>query len=221
MCGRFSQAHSAEAIAETFNLNAIPNWQPRYNVAPTQTVPAIIQNKDEREFKEFRWGLIPAWAKDASIGAKLINARAETIAEKPSFRTAFQRRRCLIVADGFYEWKTQSGKKQPFYFRLKDGKLFAFAGLWERWIAPTGNTLETCTIITTIANEVVAAVHDRMPAIFSPEQYDRWLDPEFKQTEELQALLHAYPAEAMATYPVGRAVNSPSHDGQDCIQAIA
>lgn len=221
MCGRFSQTHSAEVIAETFNLNVIPDWQPRYNIAPTQAVPAIVQDRDDRAFKAFRWGLIPSWAKDASIGAKLINARAETIAEKPSFRTAFQHRRCLIVADGFYEWKTHSGKKQPFYFRLEGSRPFAFAGLWERWTSLTGDPLETCTIITTTANEIVATVHDRMPVILSPEQYDRWLDPNFRQTEELQALLDAYPAKTMATYPVGRAVNSPSHEGHDCIQPIA
>lgn len=219
MCGRFSQTYAADAIAEAFHLAAIPNWQPRYNIAPTQAIPAIVETAaHQREFKPLRWGLIPSWSKDASIGNRLINARAETISEKPSFREAFRRRRCLIVADGFYEWKkSATGKKQPFYFRLTHGEPFAFAGLWERWQAHDGNTLETGTIITTEANSLMASVHDRMPVILPPETYDRWLDP---GATDLQPLLRPYASDAMTLYPVSLTVNSPSHDTPDCIQPI-
>jgi putative SOS response-associated peptidase YedK len=236
MCGRFTQTHSAEDIAATFGLAEIPQWPPRYNVAPTQVVPTISalrnpegtvatsgrdrQLKPDRQFKPLRWGLIPSWAKDLSIGAKLINARAETLQEKPSFRDAFKRRRCLIVADGFYEWKKQAGKKQPFYFRLENGELFAFAGLWDRWHSSEGDVLETCTIITTHANELAAPVHDRMPVILPPEHYDRWLDPNLQTTTDLQTLLRPYPTEAMSAYPVSAVVNSPTHDQPDCVAAI-
>ncbi len=217
MCGRFSLAHSADAIASTFHLDAIPTWQPRYNIAPTQPIPAIVENQ---EFKTLRWGLIPSWAKDASIGNRMINARAETLAEKPSFRDAFRRRRCLIVADGFYEWKkAEKGKKQPFYFQLESGDPFAFAGLWERWKSVDGSLFETCTIITTEANSLMASVHDRMPVILGEEGRDRWLDPTLV-SDDLQSLLRPYSATEMTFYPVGLAVNSPSNDTPDCIQAI-
>jgi putative SOS response-associated peptidase YedK len=221
MCGRFTQTHSAEDIAAAFGLTEIPQWQPRYNVAPTQVVPAIVATSDrDRQFKPLRWGLIPSWAKDLSIGAKLINARAETLQEKPSFRDAFKRRRCLIVADGFYEWKKQAGKKQPFYFRLENGEPFAFAGLWDCWHSSEGDTLETCTIITTNANDLAATVHDRMPVILPPEHYNRWLDPNRQPTTDLQSLLRPYPTEAMTAYPVSGVVNSPAHDQPDCVEAI-
>lgn len=211
MCGRFTQTHSATELAAAFDLDEPPDWQPRYNIAPTQSIPAIVE---PHQFKRLRWGLIPSWAKDLSIGSKLINARAETVSEKPSFRDAFKRRRCLIAADGYYEWKKQAGKKQPFYFQLTDHQPFAFAGLWERWNSPEGEALETCTIITTEANELAATVHDRMPVILTQEQYDRWLDPAFK---DAQSLLHPYPSNAMQTYPVPLVVNSPAHDALDCI----
>lgn len=214
MCGRFTQTHSAEAIAEAFDLEDIPDWQPRYNLAPTQSIPAILE---PHHFQTLQWGLIPSWAKDRSIGSKLINARAETVSEKPSFRDAFKRRRCLIVADGYYEWKKQSNKKQPFYFRLQTDQPFAFAGLWERWKSPDGE-LRTCTIITTAANELAATVHDRMPVILKPDQYDRWLDPGF---QDARSLLHPYPTAEMLTYPVSLLVNSPSHDQPDCITALS
>jgi putative SOS response-associated peptidase YedK len=212
MCGRFSLTASADAIAEAFHLDAIPNWQPRYNIAPKQQIPAIVGN---REFRTLRWGLIPSWSKDASIGNRLINARAETLAEKPSFRDAFRQRRCLIVTDGFYEWKkTEKGKKQPFYFQLETGEPFAFAGLWERW-----KTFETCTIITTEANSLMADVHDRMPVMLGEEGCDRWLDPK-STSQELQSILRPYPDAAMAFYPIGLSVNSPSNDTPDCIQPL-
>ncbi|MBD1843316.1 SOS response-associated peptidase [Cyanobacteria bacterium FACHB-63] len=215
MCGRFTQTHLAEAIAQTFDLDEIPNWQPRYNIAPTQSIGAIVE---PHHFKLLRWGLIPAWAKDATIANKLINARAETVSEKPSFRDAFKRRRCLIVADGYYEWKKQPGRKQPFYFQRENHQPFAFAGLWERWNSPDGETVETCTIITTEANELAATVHDRMPVILSEDEYDRWLDPSFKSA---QSLLHPYASADMRSYPVPLTVNSPTHDAPDCIAPLS
>lgn len=221
MCGRFSQTHSAEEIAAAFDLEEIPQWQAHYNLAPTQTVPAIIASDDHRHFKPFRWGLIPSWAKDLSMGARLINARAETVSEKPSFRDAFKRRRCLIIADGFYEWRKEGTKKQPFYFRLETGEPFAFAGLWDRWQSPDGDRLETCTIITTDPNELTATVHDRMPVILPKASYDRWLDPTNQQITALQAMLHPYAKEEMVAYPVSTAVNRPTNDNADCIAPIS
>lgn len=216
MCGRFSQSLAGEAIAEAFQLTETPDWQPRYNIAPTQMIPAIVAAEGNvRQFKPLRWGLIPSWAKDPTIGAKLINARSETVTEKPSFRSAFKQRRCLILADGFYEWRKQSGKKQPFYFRLKNGSLFAFAGLWEHWHDSEDNRLETCTILTTEANQTVAQVHDRMPVILHADHYDRWLDP-LQPSESLQSLLRAYDDDLMTAYPVGLTVNSPWNETPDC-----
>ncbi|PSB18143.1 SOS response-associated peptidase [Phormidesmis priestleyi ULC007] len=216
MCGRFSQSLIGDVIAEAFQLVEIPDWQPRYNIAPTQTIPAIVAAESgNRQFKPLRWGLIPSWSKDPAIGAKLINARSETVTEKPSFRSAFKQRRCLILADGFYEWRKQSGKKQPFYFRLEDSSPFAFAGLWERWHDSEDDRLETCTILTTEANQTVAQVHDRMPVILHADSYDRWLDPS-QPLESLQALLCPYDSNLMTAYPVNSSVNSPWNDTPDC-----
>lgn len=221
MCGRFSQTLTGEAIASAFHLPEIPTWTPRYNIAPTQTVPAIVLNeKGDRSFKPFRWGLIPTWAKDASMGARMTNARSETVTEKPTFRSAFKQRRCLIVADGFYEWQKQQGKKQPFYFRLKNGQPFGFAGLWERWQAPEGDVWETCTILTTEANDLLKEVHDRMPVMLHPEEYDRWLDPAAQDSEALQSLLRPYETEAMMAYSVSTHVNSPANDTRECVTPL-
>ncbi len=214
MCGRFTQTHSAAELAAMFDLEETPDWQPRYNIAPTQPILAIVT---PHHSKPLRWGLIPSWSKDPTIGSRLINARAETVSEKPAFRTAFRRRRCLIPADGYYEWKKQSERKQPFYFRLESGEPFAFAGLWEHWNSPEGDEIETCTIITTEANELAATVHDRMPVILSEDFYDRWLDPDFKSP---QSLLHPYASDKMLSYPVSTAVNRPTHDTPDCIARL-
>ncbi|KAM3102735.1 SOS response-associated peptidase [Phormidesmis sp. 146-12] len=221
MCGRFTQSLTGEAIASAFDLDDIPDWTPRYNIAPTQTVPAILSESGDRTFKALRWGLIPTWAKDPAIGARLINARSETVTEKPSFRSAFKKRRCLITADGFYEWQKTQGKKQPFYFRLENGQTFGFAGLWEQWSSPEGDLWQTCTILTTDANLLLSQVHDRMPVMLHPEDYDRWLDPQNQDTDALQALLRPYESEAMQSYAVSPLVNRPTHDQPDCIEAIA
>jgi putative SOS response-associated peptidase YedK len=168
------------------------------------------------------WGLIPSWAKDRKMGSKLINARAETVAEKPAFRSAFRKRRCLVVADGFYEWQQQENKKQkqPFYFRLSDGEPFAFAGLWEHWQDTTGEEIESCTLLTTEANDLMHPIHNRMPVILEPKNYDLWLDSEATKPELLQPLLHPYPPEEMTAYPVSTAVNKPANDNAECINSI-
>ena len=221
MCGRFSFTQLAQTVAEKFQLTEVPSLSPRYNIAPTQPVPAVLATEEtERQFKMLRWGLIPAWAKDTKMGAKMINARAETVTEKPAFRSAFKKRRCLILADGFYEWQQQEDGKQPFYFRLQEGKPFAFAGLWERWEKGEGEPIESCTILTTEANDLMLPIHDRMPVILDPKDYDRWLDPEMQKTEFLQSLLQPYPSEQMTAYPVSTQVNNPKNDRPECIEAI-
>lgn len=222
MCGRFTQTHSAESLARTFQLADIPQQAPRYNIAPTQTVAAVIHSEGtaERTFKSFRWGLIPSWAKDTQIAAKLINARSETVAEKPSFRSAFRRRRCLIVADGFYEWQAREDKKQPFYIQLENGSPFAFAGLWETWKEATGDCIESCTILTTEANETMRSLHARMPVILNPKDWDVWLDSGVSETEPLKSLLVPYRGEAMSAYPVSAKVNNPRYDLADCLERL-
>lgn len=217
MCGRYSLSQSAEVIASAFELEAVPDWTPRYNIAPTQSVATIVSSP-HREFRRLRWGLIPSWAKDIEIGSKLINARAETIAEKPSFRSAFKQRRCLVLADGFYEWLRQHGKKQPFYFQQLHAEPFAFAGLWEHW-QRDGQTIDSCTIITTQANELLEPVHNRMPVMLDPADYDRWLDPT-TTADSLQSLLRPYTAEAMSGYPVSSLVNRATNDHPDCIKPL-
>ena len=220
MCGRFSLSQEASAIAELFDLAEVPNLEPGYNIAPTQLVSTVLRTPHDRQLRMLRWGLIPAWAKDPAIGARMINARSETVTEKPSFRTAFRHRRCLVVADGFYEWQRQERKKQPFYFRLQDQQAFAFAGLWEHWKAPDDEVIESCTILTTEANELLRPIHDRMPVILDRKDYDLWLDPAVQNHEPLQHLLHPYQAEAMMSYPVSTKVNNPTHNTPECINSL-
>ena len=219
MCGRFTLRAPASVVAEQFAVFAMPPFTPRFNIAPTQPAP-VVRMAPERELVALRWGLIPGWAKDPAIGSRLINARAETVAEKPAFRAAFRRRRCLVVADGFYEWQRRGTAKQPYFIHLRDDRPFAFAGLWESWEASGEGPLETCTILTTEPNALVSPLHDRMPVILPPEAYDAWLDPANEDVGRLATLLRAYPAEAMAAYPVGAYVNSPTHDGAKCIEPV-
>ena len=220
MCGRYELHTHPAALALAFGLKLPPAIAPRYNIAPMQDVPVIRLSKaGERELAQVRWGLVPRWAKDPSIGSKMINARSETLAEKPSFRTALKRHRCLIPADGFYEWKVVPGAgKQPIHIGMKDGAPFAFAGLTERWLSPAGEVLDTCTIVTTQANAMLSAMHDRMPAIIAPTQYERWLDV---AVEEVADLLAPYPADAMTWYPVSTRVNSVRHDDATLIERVA
>ncbi|MBD3882971.1 SOS response-associated peptidase [Phormidium tenue FACHB-886] len=218
MCGRFTLTQSAEAIAEHFELEESPFLAPRYNIAPTQPVAVVRAAQNDRQFTHLHWGLIPSWSKDPTMGARLINARAETVAEKPSFRSALKYRRCLIPADGFYEWQRIKDKKQPYWFGLDDRQPFAFAGLWEHWQSPDGSEIESCTIITTAANALMQSIHDRMPVILEPQDYEQWLDPAVQKGDRLQSLLRPYSDEAMLTYPVSTTVNNPRNDSPDCIE---
>ncbi|RDD60700.1 SOS response-associated peptidase [Ferruginivarius sediminum] len=224
MCGRYSITSPTEAIQKLFQVPERPNLPPRYNVAPTQEVPAVRLGEDgARHLVLLRWGLIPFWAKDATIGNRLINARAESAATKPAFRAAFKARRCLVVADGFYEWKKPQKKgaaKQPYRATLKGGGPFGFAGLWERWNDPeTQSTVESCTILTTDANPLLADIHERMPVIVDPTDFDPWLDTSVA-AERAEALLKPFPAGKMAVYPVSTRVNSVANDGPDLVEPL-
>jgi putative SOS response-associated peptidase YedK len=221
MCGLFSLGATIR-VAQIFDLPNWPEMVPRYKIAPSQTVPAVIQNRETgtREFRPFRWGLVPSWAKDPAIGRRLINARSETAATKPAFRRPLRERRCLILADGFYEWKREGSRKRPYYITFRDGEAFAFAGLWDRWQSPEGQPLESCTILTTTPNDVVQRLHDRMPVILPATSYSLWLDPDLRELEPLQALLQPYAAEGMIAYPISTKVNNPSNDSADLIALL-
>ncbi|MGW8317986.1 MAG: SOS response-associated peptidase [Candidatus Promineifilaceae bacterium] len=222
MCGRFTLVAPGEAVAQLFELPQVPSLAPRYNIAPTQPVAAVRVSSQtgERELTYFHWGLIPRWAKDPSIGSRMINARAETAAEKPSFRAAFKYRRCLVPADGFYEWQKVDGQKQPIRAQMGDGRVFAIAGLWEHWQSPDGSEIESCTLLTTDANELLRPVHNRMPVILAPEDFALWLDPGAQHPGEVQPLLRPYPSEAMRYYPVSTHVNSPYNEDPRCIEPL-
>ncbi len=214
MCGRYTLTADIGAVAQAFHaVNTLAESSPRYNIAPTQGIVAVMQD-DTRHLDLLRWGLIPSWAKEESIGSKMINARAETLAEKPSFKRLLRGRRCLIVADGFYEWKAEGkGPKQPMYFSLQQHEPFAFAGLWDSWKSPDGVVLRTCTIITTEANELVTPVHNRMPVILPLQACDAWLDPTLSDEHALLPLLKPYNAQDMLVRPVSRLVNDPKKEG--------
>ena len=228
MCGRFTNRFSWKELHERLDLIGAPlNLRPRYNVAPSQDVAVARATPDGRTLAMLRWGLIPAWAKDSAIGHKLINARSETAAEKPSFRSAFRHRRCLIPADGFYEWQRRGGTRQPWLFGLRNGELLVFAGLWERWTVPEGAALtgslaergpgdavETCTILTTAANETVVPLHGRMPIILPRDAWDAWLSGE-------DVPLTPYPADDMTAWPVSTHVNRPANDDPRCVEPIS
>lgn len=216
MCGRFTLVSPFVAVTERYHTSAPPDLRPRYNIAPGQDILCVIGN-GERRLEPLRWGLIPYWAKDPAIGNRLINARAETLAEKPSFRDAFSKRRCLVVADGFFEWRPAGKRKMPVYIFLKSKTPFGIAGLYEIWRAPDGSEHRTCTIITTNANELVRPFHDRMPAILTRDAEDRWLDPAEVSRERLLSFLRPYPSEEMTAYDVSPAVNNTRHDAPDCI----
>jgi len=213
MCGRYRLTR-AEKMAERFDAEFAGELQPQYNIAPTQPVSVVRTTDSGRMISSMRWGLIPSWAKDASMAQ--INARSETILEKPAFKESFERRRCLIPADGFYEWRRSANTKQPFHFGLKDESLFAFAGIWDRWKSPTGPVVESCAILTTTPNEVLRDVHDRMPAILSEQDYAVWLATPPVDSHRLTDLLMPYEAELMRRYPVSPLVNYPDTDVPAC-----
>jgi putative SOS response-associated peptidase YedK len=219
MCGRFTLTVDPADLQDTFEGFIFPaQFAPCYNIAPTQPILAIPNdNKNTADF--FLWGLIPSWSKDPSIANKLINARGETVTEKPSFRGSFKYKRCLIPADGFYEWKTETGAKNktPYFIHMKDRLPFAFAGLWDEWRSPDGNTLRTCTIITTTPNELMSNLHNRMPVILDKKNYADWLNPAPQTPESLIHLVEPFPAEKMSAYPVSTLVNAPGNDRAECI----
>jgi putative SOS response-associated peptidase YedK len=222
MCGRFTLTVDAESIQMNFPWLKVPEpIKPRYNIAPSQPV-AVIANTNEKKLDFLIWGLIPSWAKDPKIGNRLINARGETLAEKPSFRAAYRRRRCLILTDGFYEWVKQPGQKtkSPFYVQLKSKQPFVFAGLWETWFSPDGSELKTTTIITTEPNDLISRIHARMPVIIPEQAYNLWLESTEKSPEELNHLLKPFPSDEMIQFPVSRVVNSPTNDSPECIEPL-
>jgi putative SOS response-associated peptidase YedK len=222
MCGRYTLSTSVDKLAEEFGLaGPLPDLQSSYNIAPTQEVPAVVASNGGRRLEMLRWGLIPSWADDPEIGSRMINARSETVAEKPSFRRAFKERRCLIPANGFYEWRKENGGKQPYYFRMKDGRPFAFAGLWESWDRHGGGEIQSCTILTTDANDLVSEIHHRMPVILPQEDYELWLDSTLREPDQLLPLLAPYPTNDMEAYPVSRRVNNPSNNEPGCVESVA
>jgi putative SOS response-associated peptidase YedK len=219
MCGRFTLRSAPNLVAKEFELPVLPPYKPRWNIAPTQQILAVRLHDGKPEATMLRWGLIPAWAEDIKKAPLLINAKSETAATKPSYRSAFKRRRCLVVADGYYEWRAIGKKKQPYYHRLTDERPFAFAGLWERW-EKGEKPVESCTILTTDANSLASAVHDRMPVILPHAGYKAWLDPEIEDVAALQGLLCPYPAKEMTAYPVNPIVNKAGNEGPECIAAV-
>jgi len=223
MCGRYRLSRRKQILEEHFDsVSGMEEWSPRYNIAPTQSVPVIRQNPKEpvRELSLFRWGLVPSWAKDPSIAARMINARSETASTKPAFSEALKFRRCLVPADGFYEWRKTGKVKEPYCFEINDGQLFAFAGIWERWNDPSGKPLETCSILTTTPNAVTSPVHDRMPVILNPDNYDLWLDPGLKDAALVSDLLRPCDARLMRCYPVSSRVNSVINDDEECSRQV-
>jgi putative SOS response-associated peptidase YedK len=219
MCGRFTLTVDPAELQDAFGDFIFPEkFAPRFNIAPSQPILAIPNDgKNAADF--FLWGLIPSWSKDASIANKLINARGETIAEKPSFRSGFKYKRCLILTDGFYEWKAVQGEKTktPYLIHMKDRKPFAFAGLWDEWQSPDGGALRTCTIITTEPNELMSTLHNRMPVILNSVDYSQWLEPAPQTPDSLLPLIRPFPADRMSAYPVSTMVNSPGNDRAECV----
>ncbi len=216
MCGRYTMTTAADVLRGLFALEEIPSDpSPRWNVAPTQAAP-VVPNLAPRALREFRWGLVPSWAKDPSIGNRMINARAETVAEKPSFRTALRKRRCVVPATGFYEWRREGTGKTPFLFRARDGSTLALAGLWETWRSPDGEVRDTFTIVTTTPNPLLAAFHDRMPVVLDGEGVEAWLDVAPAEPASLLPLLRPCPAVRMEAVPVATRVNNPRHDDAAC-----
>lgn len=222
MCGRYVLKAALPDIARMLGMDVDFDLDPSYNIAPTRAVPACrIEAPGPKQLALMHWGLIPPWTNKPDASYRMINARAETVAEKPAFRSALRHRRCLIPADGYYEWKSMPGRKQPYYFSMKDGSPFCFAGLWERSRPADGDPIESCAIITTGANTLGADIHHRMPVILFPDDYGRWLDPRIQQADEVLPLLQAFPPQAMTVYPVSTLVNNARIDEPRCITPLA
>ncbi|MBL0386806.1 SOS response-associated peptidase [Tumebacillus sp. ITR2] len=221
MCGRFTLTVTEDQLKMRFGVEEIPfDYQPRYNIAPGQMLTAVIQHEGQKRLGQLKWGLVPFWAKDASIGYKTINAKSETVAEKPAFKNAFQRKRCLIPADGFYEWQKSASGKQPMRILLKDREIFTMAGLYDTWTSPEGEKLHTCTILTTKPNPLVSEIHDRMPVILRREDEGLWLDREHFDSDLLHSLLTPYSEDEMFSYPVAAMVGHVKNELPECIAEI-
>ncbi len=221
MCGRYTLTCAPETLADAFQLENVPALRPRYNIAPSQLVACVRRSAmHTHKVSNLRWGFVPSWAQDPASGRTLINARAETVADKPAFRTPFRERRCLVLADGYYEWKREGTSKQPYHIRLHNEHPFAFAGLWDQWTGQDGTPLESCAILTTEPNACTALIHNRMPVIVHPEHYDPWLDPALRNVTRLVTFLKPYPADTMVATPVGHRVNNPRMDDARCLEAI-
>lgn len=224
MCGRFTLVTDFSAIIDRFEIEAAIEeelYHPSFNIAPSQSVLSVINDGRRNRLGYLRWGLIPPWAEDEKIGSKMINARAETLAQKPSFREAYKKRRCLVIADSFYEWKRhEDHSKTPMRIKLKSDELFAMAGIWERFKSPAGNTIFTCSIITTVPNSLMADIHDRMPVILKPEDEPTWLDPSIQDVNQLNQLLKPLPEEWMEAYEVSALVNSPKNNSPNLIERV-
>ncbi len=224
MCGRFVQFSSIRTLESIFPIDsAAENITPNYNIAPTQEVLALI-HRNERRLEKFRWGLVPSWSKDLKAASRLINARSETASQKPSFRAAFKRRRCLIMADGFYEWHGEKGRKQPFFITLPTKRPFGFAGLWETWQGKDNAENEilykSCTILTTAAGESINPIHHRMPIILQSEAYSAWLDPKIEDVDRLETILQNHQVRNLSYYPVSKQVNRVQNNSMDCISPL-
>jgi putative SOS response-associated peptidase YedK len=221
MCGRFTMTATPEELMERYGAEQLTfEYQPRYNIAPTQLIPAVIETEGERRIGQLRWGLVPGWAKDEKIAYSTINAKAETVHEKPAFRNSFKRKRCLLPADGFYEWQKIDGKKQPMRIVLKDKSIFSMAGIYDTWISPEGMKVHTCSIITTKPNKLMEPIHDRMPVILRREDEAIWLDREKQDVELLHSLLVPYAEEEMFAYPVAAIVGNVRNDLPECIAGL-
>ena len=220
MCGRYTITSAPEAIRALFRYPEQPNFPPRYNIAPTQPIPIVRLQEGERHFALVRWGLLPSWVKDPKNFALLLNARGESVTEKPAFRNAMKRRRCLVPADGFFEWMPVGGRKQPYYIRAKSGAPLAFAGLWETWEGPNGEEVDTATIVTTRANRLLGTIHDRMPVIVPPEAFDLWLDGANVDAVTASALIAPAPEDLLEAYPVSTAVNRTANDNAKLLEPV-
>ncbi|MDN4067647.1 SOS response-associated peptidase [Paenibacillus vini] len=221
MCGRFTLTADQDSIIEAFKIQEVKyEHSPRYNIAPTQCIPGILINNEQRSLQGFHWGLLPKWAKSKKIAYSTFNARSETLQKKPAFRSVFPSNRMIVIADGFYEWAHTGKDKQPYRFRVKSKDIFGFAGLYDRWESPDGEVIQSCTIITTQPNSVTSKVHDRMPVILSEEETKMWLNPGLKDKDFLQGILNPYNAEDMFYYPVSRAVGNVRNQTEDLIQEI-
>jgi len=220
MCGRFTLTTPTEIVAQLFDIASAPSLRPRYNIAPTQDVAAVRRGDDGNTLVLLRWGLVPSWAKDPAIGNRMINARAETVADKPAFRSALRKRRCLIPADGFYEWRKSGSAKQPYLLRRADDRPFALAGLWERWQHDDSASIESCTILTTTPNDLMRPIHDRMPVILAPDAWGVWLDPATQDPEGLRTLLTPCAEDLLVAEPVSTYVNSPRNDDPRCREPL-